>query len=80
MRHLRDYERVANREHFCDTCCNYINPGEMYEGEVLVDESRERFRVIILKRHVHPGCEPPEDPEEEREINQGLGNKVRSAA
>jgi hypothetical protein len=84
MRRLRNYQRVANKEHFCDSCCDYINPGEMYEGQVYLDETRSQHRITVYKWHVNPMCDPPEDPLDEgsesaRRPNT-LANKLKNDA
>ena len=60
MRQLRSYRRVADKEHWCDRCCTYIQPGEMYEGRVCIKDSGG---IIIWKEHINPGCEFPLDPD-----------------
>ena len=80
MRHLRSYTSVADKEHWCDSCCSYIMPGEMYEGEVCVQKP---WGIVVIKRHVNPCCEPPEDPEDEvalREKRELEGEVVSRAA
>lgn len=77
---LRRYERVAQREHFCDRCCEYIHPGEMYEGIVSVNEDRKEHRVTVSKTHIHPGCDYPPDPEEERRAREEIKSPRRAAA
>ncbi len=70
MRHLRTYERVADRTHWCDVCCEFIYPGEMYSGMVYVNESRDKYRLVVFKKHASPSCEPPPDlSDEERNIS-----------
>jgi hypothetical protein len=67
MRNLREYESVANREHFCDRCCHYIQTGDLYHATVLLDE--QKHRVVVFKTHHHPDCPPGwEDEEHERTI------------
>ena len=69
-RELRTYQRVAYREHFCDRCCDYIHPGEMYEGRVVVTNSR---RILVWKTHKYPTCDFPDDPDK---MTYGLENIV----
>lgn len=57
---LRTYEYVANVYHWCDRCCDYINPGECYEGSVRVLNGR----LIVFKTHCNPSCDYPPDPED----------------
>ena len=58
MRHLRDYEHVADKEHYCDSCCRYIEPGDFYKGGVWVDKDKG---IVVFRRHVFPGCDPDLD-------------------
>lgn len=74
-------QQVADREHFCDRCCRYIMPGEMYERKVFLDSTprmiidREectilldsRGRILIDKMHVSPGCDYPWEDEDSDE-------------
>lgn len=46
MRILREYRRMAHKEHFCYRCCGYITPGEEYEGRVMVDKNS----LFVYKR------------------------------
>jgi hypothetical protein len=62
MRILREYECVAHIEHWCDICCNYIHPGEMYRSSVEVHET-PKHRLIVWKRHVNPFCDYPPNPD-----------------
>jgi hypothetical protein len=57
---LRTYERTARVEHWCDSCCRHIMPGDRYEASVRLTESHG---LIVFKYHVHPACEPPKEPE-----------------
>ena len=65
MRVLRNYRRVAQRQHWCDRCCTYIQPGETYQGWVHAYDDLDR--LIVLKMHVEPSCDYPPDPFDERE-------------
>ncbi|MEK6889522.1 MAG: hypothetical protein AABW80_05455 [Nanoarchaeota archaeon] len=67
MRNLRSYTRVAFQEHWCDRCCNYIQPGDMYKAHVELREEKKKHRIIVWKYHINPGCDFPEDPEDEEE-------------
>ena len=62
MRILRTYEHVAQIEHWCDYCCRYIMPGELYRGSV---ELWDNNKLLVFKRHIDPECDFPLDPEEE---------------
>lgn len=64
MRALREYEHIAQRDHFCDHCLKYIHPGEMYRGTVYVEK---RHGIWTRKEHVHPSCPPPDDDWESEE-------------
>lgn len=56
MRHLRHYENVANISHFCGNCMKYINPGELYSGDVYVNKNE----IYVEKRHLEPLCDWPD--------------------
>ena len=77
-RELRRYERVAYQSHFCDRCCDYINPGEIYEGRVVITDNHG---LLVWKTHVHPICDFPEEPEEnELENTKSLEENLKLAA
>lgn len=59
---LRTYERMAQIPHWCDRCCRYIEPGEIYQGKVFVDGNRKKHRLIVFKFHIFPECDYPEEP------------------
>ena len=82
MGHIRTYERVAQKEHWCDNCCKHIHAGEMYRAEVFIQEERKRNRVVVFKYHVNPACEPPKDPDEEQRqrSSNSLEKRLRPAA
>jgi len=80
MQPLRSYQRVADKEHWCDVCCGYIHPGEMYSGTVFVDRSRKKYRLVVFKKHVCPSCEPPPDPSDEKRKNHSGNIESRMAA
>ncbi|MSS75276.1 hypothetical protein EXS73_03650 [Candidatus Pacearchaeota archaeon] len=63
-RELRSYRRVAYNFHFCDRCCQHIQPGQEYEGRVVVTE---RGRLMVWKTHRYPSCDFPEEPEDTKE-------------
>jgi len=60
---LRIYQHVARQEHWCDQCCTYIQPGEMYEGRIYVSETHGLY---TFKIHIHPECDLPEDPDDDK--------------
>jgi hypothetical protein len=75
MRHLRDYISVANRSHFCDHCCRYIQPGEQYEGIVY---AHKKHGIIVTKQHINPACDFPYDEfEESLGKSNNLENSLR---
>jgi len=85
MKILRSYERIAEKEHWCDCCCNYIHPGEMYHGEVQLREEKAINRISVFKSHINPCCDFPPDPEEDRdsereEKESGIESKLKKAA
>lgn len=61
---LRSYRSIAMKDHWCDRCCNCINPGDQYEAVV---HATGTGRIIIWKYHVCPICEWPDDPVDEDE-------------
>lgn len=64
MRTLRSYRHIAQTEHFCDRCCRHIHPGEMYEGLVQVYKGDNKSRLLVLKMHIYPSCDYPDnDPD-----------------
>jgi len=78
-RMLREYERVAQKEHWCDRCCEYIQPGDMYAGYVYVTQ---RDTIMVLKEHIFPACLPPEEPEEYKEsgLEETVEEELKRAA
>lgn len=58
MRGLREYEHVAQTNHFCDHCLRYIHPGEMYRGIVYAEK---RHGLWTRKVHISPSCPDPDD-------------------
>lgn len=64
--YLKRTEHIARITHWCDNCCQYINPGEMYERIV----QAKNWRITEFKSHFD--CEPPEDPtfDDEKDISQ----------
>ena len=66
QRYLRTYRRMAQTMHWCDTCCTHIQPGSLYEGDVLVTGGR----LAVFKKHVDPYCEFPADPSDDDEKDQ----------
>ncbi len=43
----------ARKEHFCEWCCEWIQPGELYERHVWVPQ---RGRFYVMNRHLDPDC------------------------
>ena len=43
----------ARREHFCDCCCNWIQPGEIYVRRVW---NPQPGVLLVLREHEHPSC------------------------
>jgi len=75
LRLLRTYERIAQKDHWCDTCCEYIFPGDLYSGSVYVTP---RDTIMVLKQHIDPYCTPPDEP---KDFETGeLENLVNKAA
>jgi len=66
---LRTYEHVAQKDHWCDRCCTYILPGEMYEGMVYTSKKRG---IITLKSHKYPACDFPEEPDDKYDYKSDL--------
>jgi hypothetical protein len=62
MRILRTYLRIAQIEHWCDNCCQFIMPGECYKASVRIEEGQ----LVVYKYHIFPSCDPPEDPDKIR--------------
>jgi len=71
-RHFGTTTHIAQREHFCDRCFEYIFPGEMYERYCMLTGGK----FLMLKEHVEPRCEFPEPPDdddgEEEEVPEEL--------
>lgn len=62
MRELRSYTRTAQQCHWCDTCFHDILPGERYTATVY---ALGNGRLMVIKEHVDPYCEPDPDPVDE---------------
>lgn len=64
--YLKRTEHIARITHWCDNCCQYINPGEMYERIV----QAKNWKITEFKSHFD--CEPPEDPtiDDEKDVSQ----------
>lgn len=62
---LQRSRHLARQNHWCDTCCSDILPGELYERLVLFYKSPKR--ILVLKQHIFPACEPPEEPDFQEE-------------
>ena len=60
MEFLRNYTSVAHKEHFCNCCCRYIMPGEVYEGAVYATKNNG---IIVSKQHISPSCDFPDSDE-----------------
>ncbi len=76
-RQLRTYTRIAFNEYTCTYCNDRINPGDYYEGYVVVRSTREGKRKLEVYRYHRPDC--PNDPhredferEEERQHEESL--------
>jgi len=76
MRRLRTYQHMANKEHWCDHCLNFIQPGEFYEGIVYANNGR----IFVVKNHVDPRYPEPEDPHEEYEKSLDVRPPMKAAA
>lgn len=63
---LREYTQRARKEHFCDYCCNWILPGQMYSGKV---HAPYRGNLYVLKCHDIPVCPAPENDMTYKQIN-----------
>jgi hypothetical protein len=61
---LRTYSRVAQREHWCDRCFTFIEPGEQYAAQVWVYDNPKR--LVVFLQHMNPPCDYPPDPHDER--------------
>ncbi len=57
--------RKARREHFCDLCHHWIQPGETYTRTTWAPRGMRSFHV--LKEHYLPHC-PPNEGEEEKSL------------
>lgn len=69
MRFLRSYRRVANEEHVCRFCSTPIFPGDEYDAEVWVWESRDLRqgnKIQVRKSHAECPDEDPDDDDRER--------------
>ncbi len=61
FRLLRSYERMANKDHPCSRCQEFIKPGDWYRCEIGVQWSERRKKhLTIWKEHIDPECEFPE--------------------
>ncbi|MFZ3044219.1 MAG: hypothetical protein WA058_03910 [Minisyncoccia bacterium] len=43
----------ARKEYFCDRCCSWIGPGDIYERKVWVPRLG---RFFVMREHVDPWC------------------------
>ena len=72
---IRTYRKMAQQRHWCDRCCQDIEPGEEYEGRVHVYDNPKR--LIVWKTHTN-GCDYPPDPEDREEVE--VKEEARQAA
>lgn len=78
---LREYDRVANQEHYCDNCHGYIHPGEMYRGTIFLNQRKKTNRIIVNKKHINPFCEDPFEDDILRDLEkERLEELARSEA
>ncbi len=79
MTFLRKYQRVAHTKHWCDRCCDWIQPGDYYEGVVQISKGGG---LIVFKFHIDPSCDYPPDPFDDDEISKSdyFDNEFLNAA
>src|SRR6185437_1898396 len=46
----------ARKEHFCDWCCNWIEPGQIYSRRIWSPRGTRNFHV--MREHETPHCPP----------------------
>ena len=77
QRLLRTYRHLAHIDHWCDRCCDYIQPGDMYEGMVYASE---KFGIITFKYHIDPICDEPKDYDyEENDLERTVKEEIKEA-
>lgn len=64
MRLIWEHHRKARISHWCDCCCDSIEPGEEYEAQVW---DAGGGRLTVFKQHANPCCDPPPEPWDEEE-------------
>jgi len=64
---------MAQTVHWCDDCLHDIEPGSFYEGSVILNPNKEKYRVYVLKRHIEPPCPSGYFDEIEAAIEEGMG-------
>lgn len=75
---LREYTHVAKTDHWCDRCCNYIRPGDKYEGQVYASNDSG---IITLKFHINPCCDYPDEPDyKENDLEREVKEEMKEAA
>jgi hypothetical protein len=77
MQYLRSYGHMAEKEHWCDKCCDFIHPGESYSAQVFATDNHH---IVIIRQHTYPFCEPPEDPVDETRLSNRLERELKKAA
>jgi hypothetical protein len=68
---LRTYQFMAQKEHTCNMCGEFIHPGDIYEGFVKVVNGK----LQVSKYHLDPFCPLEDDDwlleyEEQRELEK----------
>lgn len=76
MRILRESQHVATREHFCDNCFEYIQPGSLYRRTACLIGGK----FFVLKEHREPVCERPDDPPDDDDKDLDAGEELLEAA
>ncbi|OIO81276.1 hypothetical protein AUJ84_01435 [Candidatus Pacearchaeota archaeon CG1_02_32_132] len=86
MRLLERKEYIARNIYWCDTCCDSIMPGEVYERDAYIAERTsvenlkmtKKKRIVVFRHHVIPGCNHPPEPDEEDSIHNRKSIDVTS--
>ncbi|MBR9676578.1 hypothetical protein GOV04_00360 [Candidatus Woesearchaeota archaeon] len=69
---------MAQKDHWCDRCCDYIQPGDMYEGMVYASK---KWSIITLKFHKYPACDYPEEPDDKKSnLEMVVEKEIKEAA